>query len=315
LSLATIVNFSAFAKSKAKDKDPTKKTYYEEEARKEYEIAQVGDAAGQVEPSLKTIAELQQKRGEVYAVIIGIGNYHDTRIPPLRFRVNDAQGLYDVLTDSRYGGVPKDHVKLLLNQEATSRNIKFTIGRWLSRQAGKEDMVIIYYAGHAAPEGADMYWVTYDAKSDDLYTTALDNNEIGYMIDRIRSKWVLTLIDSSYGAATTIQTKRPKDTFVRKGRMTISATTGQQLALELEAYEHGVFTYYLLEGLKGKADGMAETERDGIIEVKELWNFVRQYVAETARKQGHHQTPVFQGSLAGKIPLTYDVEYLKEMEK
>ena len=42
--------------------------------------------------------------GETYAVIIGVGDYLDDRIPDLGLTVNDAQGLYDVLTDPEHGG-------------------------------------------------------------------------------------------------------------------------------------------------------------------------------------------------------------------
>ena len=60
---------------------------------------------------------------------------------------------------------------------------------------------------------------------------------------------------------------------------------------------------------------MAGNERDGMVEVEELWNYVRNSVTETAKKQGNRQTPVFQGALTAGIPLTYDLAYLKELEQ
>jgi hypothetical protein len=92
---------------------------------------------------------------DVYAVIIGIGNYQDPSIPPLHFTVNDAQGVYDLLTDPNYGGIAKDHITLLLDQDATASKIKRAIGKWLSQQAKEDDTVLIYYAGHGAPEGEE----------------------------------------------------------------------------------------------------------------------------------------------------------------
>ncbi len=260
---------------------------------------------------------------EVYAVIIGIGQYADKDIPPLQYPENDAEGLFEVLTDPKYGGIPEENVKLLLGEEATDRAIKTAIGRWLSREAHKDDMVIIFYSGHGAPEEGDTYWVTYNADIDNLYATALSNNEIFDMLNRVQVKRMVTFLDSCYSAATvnkknrtkSLQIKIPWEKFSGAGRVTISASDGKQLSLEMEEYGHGVFTYYLLEGLKGEADGTAGTERDGVVEVEELWNYLKHKVTETARKQGNTQTPVFQGTLAARIPLTYDLEYLQEMAR
>lgn len=261
--------------------------------------------------------------GKTYAVIIGLGDFQDKRIPALRYTVNDAQGMFDVLTDPNYGGVPKENVTLLLNEDATSENIKRAIGTWLKQQATQDDTVLIYFAGHGAPEGEETYWVTYNADIDDLYATALSNKDIADMLNRVESKRVITLLDSCYSAATVNRTNRtratsvqiPWDQFSGEGRVAITASDGSQLSLEMQEFEHGVFTYYVLEGLKGKADGLAGEERDGMIEVEELWNYVRNNVTDTAKKQGNKQTPVFQGALTSGIPLTYDLTYLQELKE
>ncbi len=257
-------------------------------------------------------------RNDLYAVIIGIGDYQDKRLN-LRFTVNDAQGLYNILTDPNYGGVPKDHIRLLLNEEATDRNIKGAIGKWLSRQAQEDDTVLIYYSGHGAPEGQDTYWVTYNADIDDLYTTALNNNDITDMLARIRSRRVVTFLDSCYSAATvnrknrtrSISTEIPWEKFTGKGRVTISASDGKELSLELEEYQHGVFTYYLLEGLKGNADA----DKDGVVDVDEIWDYVKYQVQERSQKAGNPQTPVFQGSITAGIPLTYNRESFEKTQR
>ncbi len=259
----------------------------------------------------------------LYAVIIGIGDYQDEKIPDLRFTVNDAQGMYEVLTDPQFGGIPEENIQLLLDEDATVQNIKKAIGVWLKRQAREEDTVIIYYAGHGAPEDNETYWVTYDADIESLYASALSNNAISDMLDRIESKRVLTFLDSCYSAATVNRSSGTRDIlvdvplaqFTGEGRVVISASDGKQLSLEMEAYEHGVFTYYLLEGLKGKADGLAAEERDGIIEIEEVWNYVRNQVTETARKEGNKQTPKFQGGFTAGIPLTFDREFLEERQR
>ncbi|MCP4395716.1 MAG: hypothetical protein GY801_00185 [bacterium] len=259
-----------------------------------------------------------QRRGEIYAVIIGIGEYADQRLN-LQYTVNDARGLYDLLTDPAYGGVPEENIKLLLDGQATDRQIKGAIGKWLSRRANEEDTVIIYYSGHGAPEGEETYWVTHNADIDDLYTTALNNNEIFDMLSRIRAKRMITFLDSCYSAATVNRKNRtraapieiPWDKFSGEGRVTLSASDGKQLSLELAEYKHGVFTYYLLEGLKGEAD----SNQDAIVEVDEIWDYVKHKVTERARLAGNPQTPVFQGALSAGIPLTYNMTRIRDTQQ
>lgn len=292
--------------------------------RKPPEQPDVAGTRGESAPMPEPSADSAQQPRNVYAVVIGIGDYQDERIPDLRFTVNDALGMYDVLIDPQYGGIPEDHIQLLLDEDATTRNIRSAIGTWLRRQAKEEDTVIIYYAGHGSPdiEAVETYWVTHDTDIDDLYATALSNDAIADMLARLESKRVLTFLDSCYSAATVKRSVRtraivnvPLEKFTGEGRVVISASDGQQLSLEMEAYEHGVFTYYLLEGLKGQADGTTAEGRDGIIEVEEIWNYVRNQVTDTAKKQGNTQTPKFQGSLTAGFPLTFDREYLEELHQ
>ena len=151
-----------------------------------------------------------------------------------------------------------------MNEDATYRGIKRAIGNSLSRRAKKEDTALIYYSGHNAPEGDETYWVTYDANINDLYTTALGNNEIADMLNRIRAKRMIILLDSSYNEAianrktrNSVPTEISWEKFDGEGRVTIRASDGKQESLDLEEYQHGLFTYYLLKGLRGEADGIA----------------------------------------------------------
>lgn len=256
--------------------------------------------------------------GQRYAVIIGIGAYQDERLN-LSYTVNDAQGLYDVLTDPKYGAIPRENVQLLLSENATTVNIKKSIGTWLRRAAKEEDTVIIYYSGHGAPEGDETYWVTYDADIDDLYSTALSNRAISDMLGRISAKRLITFLDSCYSAATvnrsnqsrSIPTEIPWEKFTGEGRIVISASNGKELSLELDEYKHGIFTYYLLEGLKGQAD----RNEDAVIEVEEIWDFLRKQVRDKARSEGNNQTPVFQGNMTAGIALTMNMSAIQEKER
>ena len=63
---------------------------------------------------------------------------------------------------------------------------------------------------------------------------------------------------------------------------------------------HGVFTYYLIEGLVGKAD----QDLDGYIILDEIWDYVKNNVQITARRFGLHQTPIIDGRHSSGILLS-----------
>ncbi|MCP4298746.1 MAG: hypothetical protein GY786_24450, partial [Proteobacteria bacterium] len=79
-----------------------------------------------------------------------------------------------------------------------------------------------------------------------------------------------------------------------KGTVIITASGANEVSMESDEFEHGIFTYFLLEGLKGKAD----IDRDGLITVDELYRFVSDNVV---RASGQEQHPVKKGRVEGRF--------------
>jgi uncharacterized caspase-like protein len=77
----------------------------------------------------------------------------------------------------------------------------------------------------------------------------------------------------------------------------IIRTSGEnEVSGEDDALKHGVFTYYLLEGLRGEAD----TDRDGIITVDEVYRYVSR---EVPRATGQEHHPMKKGVVEGQLIL------------
>jgi uncharacterized caspase-like protein len=70
--------------------------------------------------------------------------------------------------------------------------------------------------------------------------------------------------------------------------------------VELGELGHGIFTYYLVQGLAGAADA----NRDGIVSLQELYDYLEQQVTQKSRAVGGNQHPVMKGELEGAMPLT-----------
>src|SRR3972149_518300 len=69
-------------------------------------------------------------------------------------------------------------------------------------------------------------------------------------------------------------------------------------SLELDELGHGIFSYYLVRGLQGAAD----LNRDGIVTLQELYEYVEQQVSRKARAAGGKQNPGMKGGLGGSPP-------------
>lgn len=88
-------------------------------------------------------AAYNRVQGKKWAVVIGVSNYNDSQIPSLRYAANDAQAFHDWLVSKKGGGYAPSRVKLLINTDATVRNIKNALFNWLG-QALEEDTVIVF---------------------------------------------------------------------------------------------------------------------------------------------------------------------------
>lgn len=252
-------------------------------------------------------------RGKIWAVVIGISQYK--AVQPLRYADKDGLAFYDYLT--QHLGIPKEQITLLLNDQATLTSLKRTLGTELKRKAGEKDTVIVYYAGHGAPEadasvgdddGLEKYIVPYDADPRDLYTTALPMREIETIFQRLTPERIIFISDSCYSGATAGRTfatasRRAivSENFLTrlskgKGRVVLTASKASEVSEEREDLGHGVFTYYLLEGLKGKADA----DKDGIVTVDEVYAYVSKKVPEVT---GQNQHPVKRGEVEGQLAL------------
>jgi hypothetical protein len=261
-----------------------------------------------------------------WAVVIGVGAYESPSIPRLKYTVSDAEAIYQTLIGP--GGFKKDNVMLLTDRserKPTLRNIKWALGTFLGRSAQKDDTVVIFYAGHGAPEpdtrglerdGFAKYLIPSDADFDDLYSTALPMDELQTIFGRIEAERVVMFLDACYsGAASgpglgrTFASRRTRagsvdDLFLErltrsKGRAIITASAPAEVSIELPELGHGIFTYYLVEGLKGAADG----NRDGIVSLQELYEYVEQQVSRKSRAVGGNQHPVMKGEVEGALPL------------
>jgi len=236
-----------------------------------------------------------------WALVVGVGQFHNPRLN-LKYTRNDAQAVADLLRDPTYGRFQADHVRLIADADATAVNIRAGLN-WLARSATEDDLAAIYIATHGTAREQDAagasYVVTYDTDVDSLdglYSTAIPMVEITTVVrTRIKALKVAVILDTchSQGAlaqTVTIPQSVSPQTLDRikegTGRIILAASRTEESSYELTKYGHGLFTYYLLQGLKQQKD----TPLD------KIYPWITAQVAREAEANGWKQHPVFSSS-------------------
>jgi hypothetical protein len=271
---------------------------------------------------LHAAGETPSPPGVRHAVVIGINQYKDDRIRDLHFACADAEALYEKLVDPELGRFSPENAVLLLDEQATGRNIVSAIGTRLRRSAGENDLVCIYYAGHGAIDpdpgaenGLQKYIVPHDGDIDDLFSSGIPMTRVEEFFRRIVARQVLFFLDSCYSGGAngrTFQNPRLNTRSVltsgflerlgANGRFVVTSCSPNEVSLESSELGsgHGVFTFYLLQGLAGAAD----QDGDGLVTMGELFDYLADHVPSHARRLGGSMTPIKTGSTEGRIYLT-----------
>lgn len=247
-----------------------------------------------------------------WAVVIGISDYDENTsgYKPLPYAAKDAQKVYQYLT--KEGGFAQEHVKLLLDKDATAENIREAFGRFLRNNANNpDDIVFVYYSGHGdLLDRTDAYVVPYGAERKHLVSQGIALDEVNKHVSRLDSTKVAMFIDSCHSGSV-IQGVNSKGilqnmtgitqnflNLASKGRLVLTSSQADEESLEIQG-TGGLFTHYLLKGLRGEADII---QRDKKITVDELYQYVRRNVIADSRNIANRsQTPQKNGDLEGVL--------------
>jgi hypothetical protein len=244
---------------------------------------------------------------QVWAAVIGISDYLSPDVTDLRYADRDAESFYKFLiTPLEEGGrgVPKTNIRKLLNKEATKTNIQEAIFDFM-KNALEEDVAIIYFAGHGAPDPYRPnvpYLLAYDSDLGRPGATAVKMQEIQDAIrDYIKAKKIIVFADAchSAGVSTSVAMRGTANSelinqfleeIAKAGTsvLTFSASESKEYSQESQQWGggHGVFTYHILKGLQGDAD----SDDDEIVRLGELVDYVSLNVRKDT-KSLQHPTP------------------------
>ncbi len=236
---------------------------------------------------------------KTWAIIIGIDNYRDAAIDPLKFAVNDAKGVEKLLRET----FEFDRFITLYNERATKDSIIAALADSL-RATEHDDAVFVFFAGHGftemTREGPLGYIVPYDGTLTS-YTANLSMEQIRETARIPRAKQIFYVIDACYsglllakrGGAEQPATRANFDTIKvltsKFSRQVLTAGSEGEEVLDGGLENHSVFTGRFLEGLRGAAD----YNHDSYVTATELSHYVKEKVSLDSRIRRATQTPQF----------------------
>jgi hypothetical protein len=220
-----------------------------------------------------------QRPGD-YLLSIGLSSYREQHIPARKYAALDAEMVAAYFQS--LGGLPRSNVKLLQDWSALRPDIEEVLLDWLPSRITKDSLVMVYFAGQAvvSPTG-ETFLIPYDGSlgaNSRLYPL----KDLEAALGRLKAKQVLFLFDGTVlknGAEGRAKLPSPKWTGTAGPVLHLISTTGFGKSLESDALRHGLFTYYLLRGLRGEAD----VNRNGDVTIGEVAAYINKKVPSAAR--------------------------------
>jgi uncharacterized caspase-like protein len=221
-----------------------------------------------------------------YAIVIGIENYRQ-KLPKADYAVSDAKTVTNYLTKAL--GYPEENVVTITDDRAAKSDLEKYIDQWLKNNVEKDSTVFVYYSGHGAPNPAngDAFLVPYDGDPTFIEQTGYSLKRLYDNLAKLPAKNVVVALDSCFsGAGGKSVAAKGSRALVRTEKTTarniavLTASADNQISSSYEEKGHGVFTYFLLKGMKG----MLEEDKFATLEIGELYNYLKPQVERTSRK-------------------------------
>lgn len=251
------------------------------------------------------VEKAQIPEGNIYALIVGISDYQNPGIPDLKYADRDAQAFANYLLDPKGVGVDTQNLELLLNEKASAGNVIMSMYPLLDK-IKEGDLFIFYFSGHGDLETKTLsqpgFLLCWDAPPavymgggtfgliylQEIISTLSTQNKAKVLMvtDACRSG---KLAGNAIGGSQMTSANLAKQ-FANE--LKILSCQPDELSLEGPNWGggRGVFSYYLLKGLHGKAD----KNNDQMVSLFEIERYLEDEVSNAVAPQ--RQMPMTVGN-------------------
>jgi uncharacterized caspase-like protein len=244
----------------------------------------------------------QPRRRRMFVFAVGVNQYQDALIPNLDFAVNNASNVVQQLR-TRGQAFYDSQIVSLLNDRATRSMWNVVTSQYAEQmryQVTPDDLLVIYLSGHGVrdEDTEQYYYVPSNARLADIksqrFGDCLSLQDISAFSEIPCRK--LVILDTCHsGAVQPLQQKNLKAALraLQDDMMfTLTASDGNQEAVEESERKLGRFTYHLLTALNGDADlGAQGGNGDNVVTLNEVIQYVKHSVERDSSGDTYRQTP------------------------
>ncbi|MEM8832184.1 MAG: caspase family protein, partial [Cyanobacteria bacterium P01_G01_bin.19] len=241
-------------------------------------------------PRVKSSSKTNGKSpsAKLWILLVGVNQYQDRKnLPSLQYSALDCQGLGEALKEATAQLTAKE---VIIHHDFASRrpqtqDVEQSIAR-IVNSVGSEDTILFYFSGHGILEKTtgQVVLCLNDTDTENLLTTGLPLNSLLKQLSGCAASQQLVWLDACHSGGMTlrgtskISLPNPSSRLVEvlrhkaaesKGFYALLSCDQTQQSWEFPELGHGVFTYYLMRGLRGEA-----ADSNGIIEADALYQYV-----------------------------------------
>jgi hypothetical protein len=232
---------------------------------------------------------------KIWAVVVGVGRY--STMPVLKYSDDDAYQFYAFLKSPEGGALPDKQLRVLVDEDATRANILTTM-RQVLLKADENDVVVFYFSGHGL-EGSFL------PQDFDGINNKLLHSDVKAILEQSKAKHKICIADACH-SGTLLAMKQPVENVLQTyykafnassgGTALFMSSKGEEYSLEDQGLRSGIFSHYLIRGLKGEAD----FDGNKIVTIREIYDFVYKNVRTYT---SNVQTPMISGKYDNFMPV------------
>ena len=233
---------------------------------------------------------------KIWAMVVGVAAYE--HMPVLNYTDDDAYKMYAFLRSPEGGGVPDEQIQVLVDEGATRKNILRNMNL-LFQQADSNDVILFYFSGH----GLQNSFLPIDF---DGHLNKVKHAEIKEIFENSKAKYKICIADACHAGGITkakdiayAGTSYYYDSFkdAHGGTAFMLSSKAEEISIENSGLRQGIFTHFLIKGLKGEAD----QNGDKLVTIGEVYDYVNINVKFYT---GNYQHPVIFGDYDSKMPIS-----------
>lgn len=235
------------------------------------------------------------EQSKTWVVLVGASRY--TTMRSLKYTDDDAYKLHSFFKSPPGGALLDEQIKILIDEDATKKNILSSL-TYVAEKAKEKDIILFFFSGHGV--NGSFLPSDYDGRN-----RVVKHTEVLDILESSEAKSKIVIADACHSGSfmakgedfeTRLNTLYSAFNDSRGGTLLLLSSKAEEISIESNGLRQGVFSHYLIHGLKGKAN----TNGDNIITVKEIYDYVHKNVRAFTNNT---QTPVIRGNFDENMPL------------